>query len=449
MNVSSVKNLNGEVFSAVQDASLTNVVQSNSGNWQDITAYQNASATYLKEVSIPESATWNEVSTTVQTNSAQWGQGGTGGSSDSFYIYPGTTTNNEVADNSGKNIYLYHSGTNTYLKYAGKITYPKYSIFNFKTVSGTQYNSNKLVNARVNIYPNSKSACKINIIQSIDLLDTNSTVNYANTAYTAYIDGNGNSLSNTYDTVTALSSFVENNSANWGGGSSPTGGDSVLFHLYCEDDSYGNKYTFSNISGATELYFEASMDSQQGTPNDVIITREGGEIGRANWSQVSSDDYNNYFTASYYNPDGGEVGLQHNGNNYLCNVTANGFKTDAFEQKYYYCKTNDTIKINVQGYNVTGSIIGMPQSNGTPLTSFTGSLSNFTANGYEAYVASIFSEDSTQPYNYNVSAEFGGGGGGSTVASGDVFPPTNNLEPQTTYYLGWNANNGGLFWYHP
>lgn len=76
MNVSSVKNLNGGVLSAVQDASLTNVIQTNSGNWQDITAYQNASATYLTEVSIPESATWNEVSTTVQTNSAQWGQGG-------------------------------------------------------------------------------------------------------------------------------------------------------------------------------------------------------------------------------------------------------------------------------------------------------------------------------------------------------------------------------------
>ena len=47
MNVSSVKNLNGEVFSAVQDASLTNVVQTNSGNWQDITAYQSNSASYL------------------------------------------------------------------------------------------------------------------------------------------------------------------------------------------------------------------------------------------------------------------------------------------------------------------------------------------------------------------------------------------------------------------
>ena len=33
MNVSSVKNLNGEVFSAVQDASLTNVVQTNSAQW--------------------------------------------------------------------------------------------------------------------------------------------------------------------------------------------------------------------------------------------------------------------------------------------------------------------------------------------------------------------------------------------------------------------------------
>ena len=63
MNVSSVKNLNGEVFSAVQDASLTNVVQTNSGNWQDITAYQNASATYLTAVDLSPYATTAEVDT--------------------------------------------------------------------------------------------------------------------------------------------------------------------------------------------------------------------------------------------------------------------------------------------------------------------------------------------------------------------------------------------------
>ena len=67
MNVSSVKNLNGETFSAVQDATLTDVVQSNSASWSQggntevenyvqtnsgtiddtVTAYQTNSSTYI------------------------------------------------------------------------------------------------------------------------------------------------------------------------------------------------------------------------------------------------------------------------------------------------------------------------------------------------------------------------------------------------------------------
>lgn len=46
-----------------------------------------------------------------------------------------------------------------------------------------------------------------------------------------------------------------------------------------------------------------------------------------------------------------------------------------------------------------------------------------------------------------ITAFIGFVGAGSTVASGDVFPPTNNLDPFATYYLGWNANNGGLQWF--
>lgn len=60
MNVSSVKNLNGEVLSAVQDATLTYVVQSNSAQWGQggefpdsaynaITSYQQNSGTYLTD----------------------------------------------------------------------------------------------------------------------------------------------------------------------------------------------------------------------------------------------------------------------------------------------------------------------------------------------------------------------------------------------------------------
>lgn len=46
MNVSSVKNLNGETFSAVQDAYLTDVVSNNSANWNEISAYQANSGNY-------------------------------------------------------------------------------------------------------------------------------------------------------------------------------------------------------------------------------------------------------------------------------------------------------------------------------------------------------------------------------------------------------------------
>ena len=64
MNVSSVKNLNGETFSAVQDATLTDVVQTNSGNWNEISAYELASADYITaHQSLEDYATTADVDT--------------------------------------------------------------------------------------------------------------------------------------------------------------------------------------------------------------------------------------------------------------------------------------------------------------------------------------------------------------------------------------------------
>lgn len=401
MNVSSVKNLNGEVFSAVQDATLTNVVQS---------------------------------------NSAQWGQGG---SSDTFYIYPGKTTDKEISENSGKDLKLYNSANNVFLDFAGKSTLSKYTMFSFKEITGTQANQNTVQHLRLRVYPNATSACKVYDTNTVNLLDSNSTVS---TAQTAYYDGDGNYLTQTHNDLIALNQFVQSNSANWGGGSSPAG-ESVLFHRYYSYDPNGSQSINSYISGATDLYFEASAELQQGTPSDIVITRYGSEIGRITLNQVSSDDYYNYFTAFYNNVDGGEIGLQNNGNEYTCYVSSNGAKTNAFYQGTYFSTTSNSIKYNIQGSNITGTIIGLHNGNGTPLTSFTGSLTDFTAKGYDQYNADVFSNDYQQPYYYDVTAVISEGG--SSVASGDVFPPTNNLEPQTTYYLGWNANNGGLFWYQP
>jgi hypothetical protein len=276
------------------------------------------------------------------------------------------------------------------------------------------------------------------------------TANYANTAY---YDDNGNSLTTTYynaqeanNKVSDLFNFVQSNSSNWEGGSSPAS-EGVLFHHYHSDDpNYGSQSDNSWISGATELHFEASLDSQS-YPSDLVITRNGSEIGRVSWSQVSSDGYYNYFAASYKNSDGGEVGIQNTGPTFnYCYVSANGVKTQAFSQGDYFCSTDKTVKFNIDGHNFQGYIEGWSKGGSTQITSFTGGLTDFTAKGYERYVANI-NYVAWSNYYYDLSAEFVEGG--STVASGDVFPPTNNLDPYATYYLGWNANNGGLFWYNP
>ena len=90
--------LDESAFGEVSGSFLTAINIPESATWNEVSqAYEQASGSYLtshqsldgyateqwvedkgylKEVSIPESATWNEVSTTVQTNSAQWGQGG-------------------------------------------------------------------------------------------------------------------------------------------------------------------------------------------------------------------------------------------------------------------------------------------------------------------------------------------------------------------------------------
>lgn len=66
MNVSSVKNLNGETFSAVQDAYLTVVVSNNSANWNEISAYQANSGNYQLTADMTAYANSADVTGTAQ-----------------------------------------------------------------------------------------------------------------------------------------------------------------------------------------------------------------------------------------------------------------------------------------------------------------------------------------------------------------------------------------------
>ena len=71
--------LDESAFSQVSGSFLTAINIPESATWNEVSqAYEQASATYLTSISIPESAVWQDVSTTVQTNSAQWAEGGGG-----------------------------------------------------------------------------------------------------------------------------------------------------------------------------------------------------------------------------------------------------------------------------------------------------------------------------------------------------------------------------------
>lgn len=63
---------------AVGDVEVNNYVHNNSATIDEVnSAYQSNSASYLTAVNIPESATWNDTSNVVSSNSAQWNQGRT------------------------------------------------------------------------------------------------------------------------------------------------------------------------------------------------------------------------------------------------------------------------------------------------------------------------------------------------------------------------------------
>ena len=117
-------------FSQVSASFLTAINIPESATWNEVSqAYEQASATYLTSVSIPESATWQDVSTTVQSNSAQWAEGGTGGDEEvNSFVYENSATILDV--NS-----TYQENSATYLTSHQDISY-KLDTTAFSTVSG-------------------------------------------------------------------------------------------------------------------------------------------------------------------------------------------------------------------------------------------------------------------------------------------------------------------------
>lgn len=494
--------------------SAASAVSANSANWNEISAYQQNSGSYLTEiggdisvdsvtltggskqfetlesitgdselkgvtispdgitlrndiegnqdVNVTEVAKWNETTDTLSSNSAAWGGSALpmsagdgidlnivnntlvisstvtgGGSNDAFYIYPGTTTDKEISENSAKDMRLYNTANNTYLDYAGKTTYPTYAILDFKNLSGVGSNTNTVEHVRVRVYPTATSACSIYTTGSVSLLASTSTVN---TASTAYYDSDGNYLATTRNELTALSSFIQDNSGSWTGGGGGGGSTNGLIYKQTAD-YYGNSAVY--LSGSGDVVFRVYA------PNGIsTITIDYPYSYTQDTVYFSPDyDYQNWYTALYTVTGYASPNLNvQDASNW--EISAGDMRITNPSNAGFDVGTG-SFNVNSTAYLTTGNIERYVTQQGyfQTMTSWYDNLSDYQmtgAAGLDYYSIHMNGDQYGGGYNWEVTIQ-SLGGGGPTVTSADVFPPTTGLTPGMTYTLKWN-DSYGLYW---
>jgi hypothetical protein len=289
------------------------------------------------------------------------------------------------------------------------------------------------------VYPKATSACKVYDTNTVSLLDSNSTVSQANTAY---YDAGGYSLTQTRMDFDALNSFVQSNSASWGQGG---GGSDVQSNgIWVTRNSNGPNKIINNSNDNLDISFYTYSEYQ---PSPININ--GSEYY---WNQNYDGQYNWYCNGPSINSNNYVEGIPQD---YLIRISnfnwaeaksaqINYDGVKLYEDKVIfsadYNGDYDTYQIEAYDKN-TGSTQLISSFN----LSYPGLLASFESNiSNTEWMQGRISNPGS---NFNIMMSFPGEGG-SSVASGDVFPPTNNLDPYATYYLGWNANNGGLQWFY-
>ena len=168
---------------AKRDFVLSSVESVASGKL-DVSSFASVSSDFLTtSFDIPESATWNNVSETVQTNSAQWAEGGSGDEEVNELVHTNSATWNTVTDKLDTSAQVI-SSCQKGLFFNG--------IYYETLVSGL---NGYVVSAE-----------------------------YAGVADKARYDYNGNNLADDHNSLTALNNYVQTNSAQWaegGGGGNP------------------------------------------------------------------------------------------------------------------------------------------------------------------------------------------------------------------------------------
>jgi hypothetical protein len=353
------------------------------------------------------------------------GSGFAGGGSDNsntFTIISGVTTNKEVAENSGKGL-LFRDGQGYTYNLVGKTTYSNYAIYDFRAMTA----NNTCKQCRVKVYPTAESATTAYNTGYSTLLTTNDTVNYANTAYTAYCDEQGHNIAGLYN-------FVSQNSGSWTGGGGGDTGTSIPLRIdYQHSEQYGSTYTGCSLSSDGSNFVFTAYDNGY-TPGDLNINGNNYQWTYNNGRWEIPHQINGKESIQYSD----SIGLQYSGQNIIEDLPTSNMSTAI-----------NTVVVNNTMGSITGSINLRTQGGDFQYTAFTG--------GWSGEIPTSFNNMPIISYNVSVGPEYYGNeygyvidayseAGGTAINSADVFPSTDNLQPGATYRLCWNTNNGGLYW---
>lgn len=383
------EDLNGYATTAWVDEQGYLTAHQDISNKLDTTAFSDVSGDFLTtSFGISESGAWNDTTNVVQTNSSNWGS-----------EFDPTYMSAQIDNKLNKS----------------EISFRKWGVDYVTAISGKELSARYAVTAR-----------------------------NANIATTAIYDENGNNLTYTYNNLTALNEFVRSNSASWGQGGGG-GADIAPLGLWLGFEYYYPKA----INNTNNAYSITLRNTQWEEPQSIYY--EGNSY---NWNGTNGDWYID-LTTIYHNDMIGN--LPYN-DAYETNFTVMEFTNTNSQEKYsanISINTNENTKslsvnnsacvVSARGQVASYHVDYFDGMGGYLVSSWQGTY-DYTSGGFTNSQATTFylgvsdASDSTAYIGFAVEA-------GSTVASGDVFPPTNNLYPYITYYLGWNANNGGLQWF--
>ena len=187
-------------------------------------AFSQVSGYFLTAINIPESAVWQDVSTTVQSNSAQWAEGGAGDEEVNSFVYNNSATINEVNTTYQANSGSYQPSGN-YIPYTAVET----AVFpSFETNSGLEINRFDSGGGLNSTYL-SDNLIKISYVNSPyseNSVLSNSKLTFKTNSDSAYVDKEkihtwdsaSNYIQNISSTWNDVSTTVQSNSAQWSEG---------------------------------------------------------------------------------------------------------------------------------------------------------------------------------------------------------------------------------------